>query len=617
MALALTSLAWSPGTATAKVPAFVRHHEAAIAEIRSPRAGDTAPRVTIHALGMDMVLELVPSPAFSEDFVVREVGKDGTIETAGGVRAWQGNVSGQPGSRVALAMVDGALDGFVAVEGQTIFIEPARRWYKSANRDDIIAYRASDVDAASLDISCGADPDSTATLQTTPDAGLSSPRLASGTTLGLLPIAMIADFEMYQIHGGATSDYVSSILNQVSLIYQKDLSVLLQANSVTVYTTAADPFTSTSNPYDLLSEVGTVRATDGGAIHGAGLAHLYTGRDLSGKVVGLATVGKLCANASGVGLSQYFTTNNYLQMLLTAHEIGHNFGAYHDNKLEYCPDTPSHFIMSPNLDRVWYDEFSDCSLSYMESELAVASCVIDAISPDCGDGNLDPGEDCDDGNNLSGDCCALNCVFEPAGADCTDDADVCTDDVCDGAGFCSHLFNSAPCDDGDACTLEGSCSAGTCQASAIPTPLEAAVMKVKIKGGGEDKFAAKAKMYGALASPPAADGFTVVLTDGENPIYEGTVPAAQFTSRNGVRFEFHDNGQVLPREVNSLVRVTISYKARKGLLTVKAKAEGLELSAAASKASLGLRMEVGDTTIGDCGTSVIPCGGDRDLKCRI
>jgi hypothetical protein len=147
--------------------------------------------------------------------------------------------------------------------------------------------------------------------------------------------------------------------------------------------------------------------------------------------------------------------------------------------------------------------------------------------------------------------------------------------------------------------------------------LEAAVVKVKINGGGTDKFAAKATMYGALASPPNADGFTIVLSDGVNTIYKGTVPAAQFTTRNGAKFEFRDNGQLLPREVNSLVQVKISFKARKGLLTVKAMAEGLDLSAAASKPSLGLRMEVGDTTIGDCGTAVeIPCGGDEDLKCR-
>jgi len=30
----------------------------------------------------------------------------------------------------------------------------------------------------------------------------------------------------------------------------------------------------------------------------------------------------------------------------------------------------------------------------------------------CGDGNLDPGEDCDDGNTLAGDCCSPTCRNE-------------------------------------------------------------------------------------------------------------------------------------------------------------------------------------------------------------
>jgi cysteine-rich repeat protein len=34
------------------------------------------------------------------------------------------------------------------------------------------------------------------------------------------------------------------------------------------------------------------------------------------------------------------------------------------------------------------------------------------ITPFCGDGNLDPGEECDDGNFLDGDGCASDCTLE-------------------------------------------------------------------------------------------------------------------------------------------------------------------------------------------------------------
>jgi len=54
----------------------------------------------------------------------------------------------------------------------------------------------------------------------------------------------------------------------------------------------------------------------------------------------------------------------------------------------------------------------------------------------CGDGALDVGEACDDGNATGGDCCSAVCQFESAGSPCPADGNLCTDDVCDGAGVC-------------------------------------------------------------------------------------------------------------------------------------------------------------------------------------
>lgn len=83
----------------------------------------------------------------------------------------------------------------------------------------------------------------------------------------------------------------------------------------------------------------------------------------------------------------------------------------------------------------------------------------------CGNGNLDPDEDCDDGNNESGDCCDAACLFESAGASCIDPA-VCQDRTCDGAGACvagGALPPGYPCQtDDDTCTNEACDAVGTC-----------------------------------------------------------------------------------------------------------------------------------------------------------
>ena len=47
--------------------------------------------------------------------------------------------------------------------------------------------------------------------------------------------------------------------------------------------------------------------------------------------------------------------------------------------------------------------------------------------------------------------------------DC-DDANPCTDDIC-GGGICSHLYNKAPCNDGDPCTKNDGCKDGACAGS--------------------------------------------------------------------------------------------------------------------------------------------------------
>jgi cysteine-rich repeat protein len=63
-----------------------------------------------------------------------------------------------------------------------------------------------------------------------------------------------------------------------------------------------------------------------------------------------------------------------------------------------------------------------------------ANCTITA----CGNGILTPGtgEFCDDGNTAPGDCCNATCGFESAGSSCADESPCTQNDVCDGAGTC-------------------------------------------------------------------------------------------------------------------------------------------------------------------------------------
>jgi cysteine-rich repeat protein len=87
-----------------------------------------------------------------------------------------------------------------------------------------------------------------------------------------------------------------------------------------------------------------------------------------------------------------------------------------------------------------------------------ANCTVTA----CGNGIVTPGETCDDGNLVSGDCCSSTCGRAPAGVACVDDGNECTDDVCDDDATCLHVANTGPCSDGNVCNGADTCSGGTC-----------------------------------------------------------------------------------------------------------------------------------------------------------
>ena len=120
------------------------------------------------------------------------------------------------------------------------------------------------------------------------------------------------------------------------------------------------------------------------------------------------------------------------------------------------------------------------------------------VSAVCGNGRVDAGEQCDDGNTTAGDCCSAVCAYEPNGSACNDSLYCTVGEACNGAGACAggaardcadavacttdscnettdvcvHAPNNAACDDGLFCNGAESCSAAAgCQAG---TPVSCA-----------------------------------------------------------------------------------------------------------------------------------------------
>ena len=90
------------------------------------------------------------------------------------------------------------------------------------------------------------------------------------------------------------------------------------------------------------------------------------------------------------------------------------------------------------------------------------STIIGKIAHVCGNGVVDLGEQCDDGNLAAGDCCSPTCQFEPAGQACANNPCI-SGSTCDGAAACvGGAPNTLPCNDGNACTTADTCAGGVC-----------------------------------------------------------------------------------------------------------------------------------------------------------
>lgn len=382
------------------VPESIRYYESvsmmspAVAESQSADAPANTAELSFYTLGRQFDLKLEAHSPFAPGATVRWVDDSGVVEEpAGGGPYYRGRVDGDPGSWVRITMRGDALAGVVSTAGEIYFLEPASRFFGDEAASETLAYRLSDVDTGWIAGSCAA-------THRAPRRGHSGQAHAAGPAMRQLladtaaavaaanlkqaDLGMVADFDYFSEpqHGANSANDIAEIINSVDGIYESQIGVTLRLATTVVYTTATDPFGTVTDPNTLLAEVSTYRQNNIGSpslpMWGTDYTHLVTGRDLDSNVIGIAYIGAVCDPTFGVGVDQDFTTAANLLTLLFAHEMGHNFGAYHDNQAgSPCASTPGTFIMNPVILSTLQPIFSDCSKSFINPFVAAASCLSD------------------------------------------------------------------------------------------------------------------------------------------------------------------------------------------------------------------------------------------------
>ncbi len=306
----------------------------------------------------------------------------GLGEFAGGrYQIYRGDIAGAPNSWVRLVIKDDVPRGMLW-DGAELWAIKAQR-DASTNAAGPFMYRLSDLQIPEGALGCSA-------LGASKNAGEFAKAVMSEVTASAaqgpgatsqIDIAVIADFEFASDNGASPRDDMIERMNNVDGIFSTQLGVQMNVNQVDIFTESNDPFTDQLDAGKLLEELSDFRE-DEPTQYVNGLSHLFTGRNLDTRTVGIAWTGALCSRRFGASLTQV-SNDAALDSLIAAHEFGHNFGAPHDGTSgSECESVTGDFLMATSINGE--DQFSSCSITEMQDDIARAQgdCITALASTD-------------------------------------------------------------------------------------------------------------------------------------------------------------------------------------------------------------------------------------------
>ena len=543
-----------------------------------------------------------------------------------------GTVRGEPDSRVLLIAARDHVRGFVAARGTVYPFGPDRRGRHRS-------YALRDVDPTAYPrpgAFCANDlhRDQVESLLVNRSArvaaGLEPPPIAY-TSSGLVQAdaAIETDHELWARFGSdaQTLDYLASLAAASSAIDERDVSVRLSFSYVRLWPTASDPWSATALDQQLaeVRNYWTNPANDMDAIAGPhALVHFISGKSVQG---GIAYIGSVCDPRYSFGVSQVFghfdlsDPTQIWDVLVVTHEIGHNLGTPHTHcyspPVDECYDQEANCyagpvvcsrgtIMSychlscgglPDMDLV----FGDVVSAQIRSTVATASCLTPA--GDCGNGVVEAGEQCDDGNLVAGDGCSASCRLEVCGNGIRDAGEQCDD---------GNTVSGDGCSSG--CRLEGCKIMRSGQTLWLRSLLAA-----QHGASGSDRLSLRAEFaipsaFGTL--DPAATGTSLLVENaaGDDMLALTFPPGTPWIGRRG-RWLYRDRAG----SVGGVRKLVIADDTRGGVPGVDVRVSGRNGSYPFAFADLPLAVTIllGDATAGQagsCGRRSFDAGSCRSTR---
>jgi hypothetical protein len=346
-----------------------------IVEIALPERAAVA-RIGLRAHGRQFDLVVAENLELLESLPGRVRGR-----LAASDRFLRGRLSGIEGSWVRLNRIGGRVSG-AFYDGQHLYLIDRAESFslpgtRAAASGATMVYRLADLKIDAAIDPGGVHPMADSARRRSFDdyatfgAHLRELAALEGSAAMAMPVTIVSDARFADKFGADTDSIVVGRINLVDGIYSQQVGVGIQLWHHEIL--ARNGTLAATDASDLLYQFRTwMRSGAGAGVPFKGLAHLFTGRDLDGGTVGIAFLGVLCSSSSGYGVNQDYGSDTY-SALIFAHELGHNFGAYHDNGSS-CPDGTFAGIMNSRINGE--DEFSQCSIDAMGPVIASAGCLV-------------------------------------------------------------------------------------------------------------------------------------------------------------------------------------------------------------------------------------------------
>lgn len=263
-------------------------------------------------------LQLRRSNPLSRDFKLR-MASGGIVKNPDMGVHYRGTIVGQPGTQVALSLMDGELQGMIAkADGSNLVLGPLNGDSKS--NDNVYILYQDDPVFATQDFHCETEDSG---VDYAPEA-LEMPGLLRDETGNCVKVYFEVDYNVYQNKGSNAAAYVAAAFNEVAALYTT-INIDLAISEILVWDRPS-PYGGSSSG-TLLTQFQNYRETFNGDI-----AQLVS-YSASG---GIAVLSGLCHpnNAARMSFSSIGSTFQTVPtyswtVMVIAHELGHLLGSQH------------------------------------------------------------------------------------------------------------------------------------------------------------------------------------------------------------------------------------------------------------------------------------------------